>query len=120
VLQDQIVKRIEYLNRLRLFYAAHLALYGVLLAGSALVAAFDPAHWQVAALVLLLWLPLVLCHTMLQTVYEARQRCTVYQLAPASAEAFNRTPMLPVDLYDDQGNLLGSGDKFTLLPPPRF
>jgi hypothetical protein len=117
VLQDQIVKRIDHLNHLRLLYAVHLALYGVMLAGSALVAAFAPAHWQLAVLGLLLWLPLMLSHTMLQTLYEARQRCTTYQLAPA--EAFNRTPMLPVDLYDDQGNLLGSGDQFTLLPPPR-
>lgn len=117
MLQDQIVKRIDHLNRLRLFYAAHLALYGVMLACYGLVAAFAPAHWQLAALVLMVWLPLMLGHTAWQTFYEARQRCTVYQLAPA--ESFNRTPMLPVDLYDEQGNLLRSGDKFTLLPPPR-
>ena len=45
---------------------------------------------------------------------NARQRCTVYQLAPAPAEAFNRTPMLSVDLYDEQGNLLHSGETKTL------
>ena len=118
MLQDQIVKRIDQINRLRLLYAGHLALYGVMLACSALVAAFYPAYWQLAALGLLLWLPLMLGHTMLQTVYEARQRCTTDQLVPA--EAFNRTPMLPVDLYDEQGNLLRSGDQFTLLPPPRY
>ena len=118
MLQDQIVKRINHLNRLRLFYAAHLALYGVMLACYALVAAFDPAHWQLAALMLMVWLPLMLGHTALQTVFEARERCMVYQLAPA--ESFNRMPMLPVDLYDEQGNVLGSGEKFTLLPPPRY
>lgn len=118
MLQDQIVKRINHLNRLRLFYAAHLALYGGMLACYALVVALAPAYWQLAFGVLLLWLPLVLCHTLVQTVFEARERCTVYQLVPA--ESFNRMPMLPVDLYDEQGNVLGSGEKFTLLPPPRY
>ena len=115
MLQDQVIKRIDRLNRLRLFYAGHLALYGVMLACYALIIAFAPAHWQFAALGMLLWLPLMLGHTAWQTYYEARQRCTVYQLAPA--EAFNRTPLLQVDLYDEQGNLLPSGEKFTLLPP---
>lgn len=117
MLQNELVKRIERINRLRLFYAAHLALYGVLLAGCGLIAVAAPAHWQTAALALLLWLPLVLAHTALQTLYEARERCiTEYQLAPAKAMP---QALLPVDLYDEDGNLLGSGDQFTLLPPPR-
>ena len=106
------------MTRLRLFYGAHLTLFGALLACYALVAAFAPAHWHTAVLVLLLWLPLMLTHTALQTIYEARYRCTTeYQFAPAKA---SNLQMLPVDLYDEDGNLLRNGEPFTFkLPPPR-
>ncbi|MEP7292801.1 MAG: hypothetical protein ABI835_13545 [Chloroflexota bacterium] len=118
MLQHEMVNRIERVSRLRLIYGAHLTLYGVMLACYALVAAFDPAHWQLAALVLMVWLPMMLGHTALQTIYEAKERCaTETQFAPA--KALNRATLLPVDLYDEDGNLLRSGEPFTLLPPPR-
>lgn len=118
MLQHEMVNRIERMTRLRVFYGAHLMFFGVLLACYGLVVAFAPVHWHTAALVLLLWLPLMLVHTALQTIYEARQRCvTEYQFAPTTV---NSPQMLPVDLYDEQGNLLRSGEPFTFtLPPPR-
>lgn len=118
MLQHEMVNRIERMTRLRLLYSAHLVFYGVMLACYVLVVAFAPAHWHTAALALLLWLPLMLVHTVLQTIYEARQRCaTEYQFAPATVSS---PQMLPVDLYDEQGNLLRSGEPFTFtLPPPR-
>lgn len=118
MLQHEMVNRIERMTRLRLLYSAHLVFYGVMLVCYALVVAFAPAHWHAAVLALLLWLPVLLVHTALQTIYEARQRCaTEYQFAPATV---NSPQLLPVDLYDEEGNLLRSGEPFTFtLPPPR-
>ena len=115
VLQHEMVSRIERITRLRLIFTAHLAFYGVMLLGYALIAVFSPADWHMAALVLLTWSPLMLVHTAVQTLYEARQRCaTEYQFAPVKAVS---PQMLPVDLYDEQGNLLRSGEAFTFTLP---
>jgi hypothetical protein len=110
LLQQVLVQRIERLYRLRLVYSLHLALFGTMLVG---VTFADPAHWQNAFLLLIIWLPALMAHTAAHSVIELRERCVAY--APAPAPAFNYQA-LPVDVYDEQGNLVSGGDKIDLLP----
>ncbi len=105
MLQHVLIQRIERLYRLRLLYAAHLALYGMTLACYILTPA------QPTLLLLLIWLPLVVAHTAAQTVLELRERCTVYQPIPALALS---RPTPPVVIYDEDGRRVGEGDP--LLP----
>ena len=105
-----LVKRIERTYRLRLFYALHLALYGVLLIVSGLAAVQSP-HDQTALLFVILWLPTIAAHTAAQSLVELRQRCVAY--APARVQPFNYRA-LPVDIYDEQGKRIGGQDN--LLP----
>ncbi len=118
MLHHEMARRIERIKRLRMMFVAHLAFFGALLLGYGLVAVLRPEQWHLAALALLAWLPLMLTHTAVQAIYEARQQCmTEYQFAPARA---TNPQMLPVELYDEAGNRLGNGDPFTFtLPPPR-
>jgi hypothetical protein len=93
-----MIQRIEQLYRLRLLYGVHLALYGVLL----IVCAFSAADGsQSAALMVMIWLPLILLHTALQSLLELRERRIAY--APVPARVFNYGVM-PVQIYDEDGN----------------
>ncbi len=110
MLQQQVIQRIEQIYRLRLLYGVNLALYGILLVVSALS---SPDHWQSAALMVMTWLPVILLHTTLQSLIELRERRTAY--VPIPVPAFNYRA-IPVQLYDENGNLLRSENKFSLLP----
>lgn len=101
--QNIIVQQVERYQRLRLLYAIHLGLYGLLLASIGIVTGIQPGMWQLMLLVALAWLPFVLLHTAAQSVLELRQRCAAY--APVPVSAFSRA-VLPVDLYDEDGNLI--------------
>jgi hypothetical protein len=104
LLQHQLIQRIERVYRLRLVYSLHLALFGLILVGVALV---DSAYWQNAFLMALLWLPVIVGHTAAQSFIELRERCVSY--APAPIQPFNYQA-LPVDVYDEQGNII-DGDR---------
>jgi hypothetical protein len=59
----------------------------------------------------------LLLHTVVQTVNEVRERCA--PLEPAQALALSHI-MVPVDIYDEDGNLVsGSESGMNLLPRPR-
>jgi hypothetical protein len=107
VLQHVLVQRIERLYRLRLVYGLHLALFGMVMV---FVAFSIPT--QNAVLLLLLWLPAMVAHTGIHSLVELRERCFSY--APAPAQTFNYQAF-PVDVYDEQGNLV-SGKHDHLLP----
>ena len=110
LLQHLMIRRIEQINRLRLFYGAHLALYGVVLFGCAISTA---EGWQGAALMVMIWLPVILMHTALQSVVELRERRTAY--VPVPVQAFNYRAM-PVQVYDEDGNLVRSEPQMGMLP----
>ena len=66
---------------------------------------------------MLTWLPLLLLHTAVQTINELRERCA--PLEPAQALALSHV-MVPVDIYDEAGNLVSGGEGgMNLLPRPR-
>jgi hypothetical protein len=88
----------------------HLALYGVLLIACALSA----EGWQGVALMVMVWLPVILLHTALQSVLELRERRAAY--APIQVQKFNYRVM-PVQVYDEDGNPVSSEPKLNLLPP---
>jgi hypothetical protein len=114
LLQQIVIKRIERLYRLRLFYGVHLAVFGMALILCALNTTV-PYRLNSAALVLMVWLPVLLLHTAAQSYYELRERCAAYE--PVPAPVFNRA-MLPVDIYDEDGKLVSGGEpRIDLLPP---
>ncbi len=116
MLQQVVIKRIERIFRLRLFYGLHLALFSLVLALCALSSA-DPLHLQNAALALMTWLPVLLLHTVVQAYYEVRARCAPFE--PVPAPSFSRA-MLPVDVYDEDGNLVSASEnRIDFLLPPR-
>jgi hypothetical protein len=111
LLQHLMIQRIEQLHRLRLLYGIHLALYGALLTVWALS---TPDHWQGAALTLMIWLPVILLHTALQSLLEFRERRLAY--APVPVRSFNYRAM-PVQVYDEDGNpMVSSEPTLSLLP----
>jgi hypothetical protein len=115
VLQHRVIERIEQLQRLRLLYGAHLALYGIGLVFCALSASATD-RWLDAALMVMIWLPVVLLHTALQSLLELRERRAV--CAPAPVRAFNYNAMT-VQIYDEDGNPVASAEpKISLLPRP--
>jgi ABC-type multidrug transport system permease subunit len=114
VLQGVLVKQIERIYWSRLIYGLHLAVYGLALMVFLLTYAHDSTNWQGMIVPLMLWLPLVLMHTTLQSFYELRARCMTYE--PVPLENFSRYA-LTIDLYDEQGNRVESG--MELLPRPR-
>ena len=111
MLQHVLVKRIERLYRLRFIYGLHLTLYGFALALSAFTVS-TTFHWQL----LVVWFTLLLAHTAAHSLYEKRERCLVY--APVPTQIFKHT-MLPVDLYDEQGNRIPNERENGALPSPR-
>lgn len=116
MLQQVVIQRIVRIYRLRLLYGVHLALFGLVMVLCALNAS-APAQLTNVTLVLMTWLPVLLLHTAVQTYNELRERFTPFEQVPAPA--FSRV-MLPVDLYDEDGNLINGGDNHVdLLPRPR-
>jgi hypothetical protein len=103
-----MIQRIEQISRLRLFYGAHLALYGVGLIACAMSAA---QGWQGAALMVMVWLPIILLHTALQSLVELRERRAAY--VPVPVQVFNFRAM-PVQVYDENGNPVSGEPKLNL------
>ena len=103
MLQHVLVKRIERVYRLRLLYGIHIAIYGTVLILSMLC--MSAAQWQSVSILLMLWLPLLVVHTIAQSWYERRERRVSYALVPI--KPFNRYTM-PVQLYDENGNPIRS------------
>lgn len=111
MLQGMLIKRIEHVHRLRLLYALHLALYGILLIVCGL-AAVSSAGWNNALLIVILWLPTIAAHTAAQSLVETRERCLAY--APIPRQTFDYRA-LPVQIYDEQGRPV-TNDQIDLLP----
>lgn len=110
MLQSIVVKRIERVYRLRTLFVLHLAVYGLALIALTAVSLRQPIGW--IGILIAIWLPLLLAHALLQTLYELRERCA-YQ--PQPAEAFRPT-LRAVDLYDEQGNLVSETQALDFLP----
>lgn len=114
MLQQIVLKRIERLYRLRLLYGVHLAVFGTALVWCALNAGVA-YRLNTAALGLMIWLPVLLLHTVVQSFYELRERCTPYESVPMPIMS---RAMLPVDIYDEDGKLVSRNDaRIDLLPP---
>ncbi|HVU09667.1 MAG TPA: hypothetical protein VHD90_00260 [Phototrophicaceae bacterium] len=115
LLQHVLVKRIERIYRLRLLYGIHLAIYGTVVVFSMLCT--TTSQWQSASLLLMLWLPVLVVHTVAQSWYEHHERRMSYALVPV--KPFNRYTV-PVQLYDENGQpMRGDHDHIDYLPPPR-
>lgn len=113
MLQHLVIERIEQLYRLRLLYGVHLVLYGVGLVICAINAA---DHAQSVALMVMIWLPIILLHTALQSLLELRERRAVY--APVPLRSFSHNAM-PVQIYNEDGSPVTSAEpKLSLLPRP--
>ncbi len=110
MLQSIVVKRIERVYRLRMLFVFHLALYGLALIVLTAVSLRQPVSWL--GIMIAVWLPLLLAHALFQSLYELRERCVDQ---PQPAEAFSPA-LRPVDLYDEQGNLVGEEQALDFLP----
>ncbi|MFN8449625.1 MAG: hypothetical protein U0521_13830 [Anaerolineae bacterium] len=86
-----LVKQIERTYRLRLLYALHLALYGVLLIVSGLAAVQSP-HEQTALLFVILWLPTIAAHTAAQSPSSYGSAASLTRLRASSRSITARCP----------------------------